>query len=671
VDELTFNNVFAVGLREIQELASLDHTAAAEHLYKLTSGFDRVSLVDVIRQVEEKREILWSSDPENHSVILDLLQKQKSLSAEVESLSSKACRWTKLASRSSEMEQELGELGHQLHEDEKEARLLELAMQVRDRWNARRLVDEQIESYGVLPNAKHLSVDKLDDVKRRIAKQKIRVGNIQKQRRDIADQAKALPVNRLLWAKASRIEALQEHSPWVASLQRKIEEVKAAVSDLDQQVGRQVEEIRLQLKKENANEIPELSPEVLETFRDPARQLKAVRLRVADLEKECESGKLELSEAEKALEAELERCGCQNLGESLDVSGRMVKGLRRRAQLEEKLTKLLKDRKRLEGDLDAVVREQLLPTEKLVLVGAFCVIGVFLAVGGIFLKPEFLGGYPEVVGILLGGVSLAVAFVMRSQYNQVAKEALDDCQSQLGLLKTHIRRAKEEREKIDLELPDEITRGHSGLVDVEDEFTKLEEIVPLENQVKTLRQTLGQSKETLANAEEELLEQQRRWKLKLRSIELPENFPPLQVKQLLDRSVRLAELESAKRSHAIELSRLQADLGSLSERIRTLMLEVELEPVSEDPLQRLAQLGDALTQQGTLIERRKALRIEYLGLKKQIDRRLRFRDRLRKARQGLFGKVDVDNEADYRELVQSHQKVDSLQGKRASLSREI
>ena len=41
VDELTFNNVFAVGLREIQELGSLDNTDAAEQLYKLTSGFDR------------------------------------------------------------------------------------------------------------------------------------------------------------------------------------------------------------------------------------------------------------------------------------------------------------------------------------------------------------------------------------------------------------------------------------------------------------------------------------------------------------------------------------------------------------------------------------------------------------------------------------------------------
>jgi uncharacterized protein YhaN len=45
IDESIFNNVFSVGLREIQELGALNNTQAAEHLYRLTSGLDRVSLV--------------------------------------------------------------------------------------------------------------------------------------------------------------------------------------------------------------------------------------------------------------------------------------------------------------------------------------------------------------------------------------------------------------------------------------------------------------------------------------------------------------------------------------------------------------------------------------------------------------------------------------------------
>ena len=51
VDEAIFTNVFAIGIRELQELATLDDTAAADELYKLSSGLDRVSLVDVLRSL--------------------------------------------------------------------------------------------------------------------------------------------------------------------------------------------------------------------------------------------------------------------------------------------------------------------------------------------------------------------------------------------------------------------------------------------------------------------------------------------------------------------------------------------------------------------------------------------------------------------------------------------
>ena len=44
VDEPTFTNVFAVGLDEIHELGSLSGSKAAEWIYRLTSGLDRVSL---------------------------------------------------------------------------------------------------------------------------------------------------------------------------------------------------------------------------------------------------------------------------------------------------------------------------------------------------------------------------------------------------------------------------------------------------------------------------------------------------------------------------------------------------------------------------------------------------------------------------------------------------
>src|SRR6266436_7412268 len=61
VDEQTYVNIFAVGLREVQELGSLSDTAAAQWLYRLTSGLDRVSLYDVIHMLGRTRLRLLNS----------------------------------------------------------------------------------------------------------------------------------------------------------------------------------------------------------------------------------------------------------------------------------------------------------------------------------------------------------------------------------------------------------------------------------------------------------------------------------------------------------------------------------------------------------------------------------------------------------------------------------
>jgi len=85
VDEVTFNNVFAVGLREIQELGTLGDTEAAEQLYNLTAGLDRVSLVEVIDELATSRNRIL--DPRGNSCqVVKLLADREKLRGEIEEL---------------------------------------------------------------------------------------------------------------------------------------------------------------------------------------------------------------------------------------------------------------------------------------------------------------------------------------------------------------------------------------------------------------------------------------------------------------------------------------------------------------------------------------------------------------------------------------------------------
>ena len=123
VDESIFNNVFAIGLREIQELNALNSTAASDYLYRLTSGLDRVSLIDVMRDLDNRREAIWSADPKESSRLQVLADRRQKLLREVDELKQKSKRWSRIASETTDVDNQLADLQAQIKLAERECRL--------------------------------------------------------------------------------------------------------------------------------------------------------------------------------------------------------------------------------------------------------------------------------------------------------------------------------------------------------------------------------------------------------------------------------------------------------------------------------------------------------------------------------------------------------------------
>ena len=68
VDHQVFRNVFTVGLDELQHLNTLNATEAAEFLYEMTTGMDRVSLGEVLRGVTKTRHTIFDSDNQKSEI---------------------------------------------------------------------------------------------------------------------------------------------------------------------------------------------------------------------------------------------------------------------------------------------------------------------------------------------------------------------------------------------------------------------------------------------------------------------------------------------------------------------------------------------------------------------------------------------------------------------------
>ena len=275
VDEAIFNNVFAVGLREIQELNTLSDTEAAELLYRLTAGLDRVSLVEVMHALETSRNRILDADGKPCQVV-QLLAEREKLRSEIESLGAVSRRFAHLAAERNELDAEVARCQEDVNRAERQLAMLELAAALRERWTQRASLDEQLASLGAAKPMPERAVARLDAIHAKLQKRQRGIEHAKAQRDALKSEFVELGIHEALWRQAARIEALKEQEPWIVQLQSQIGEITAELTAVESQLGEESE--RLGLGAGTAA-LPSLTAKTLRALRSPGRLLHQCRQR--------------------------------------------------------------------------------------------------------------------------------------------------------------------------------------------------------------------------------------------------------------------------------------------------------------------------------------------------------------------------------------------------------
>jgi len=631
IDESIFTNVFAIGLREIQELGALNSTAAAEQLYKLTSGLDRVSLIDVMRDLKGRREKICSADPNIESRLLTLSERRQKLLREIDDLKQRSKRWSRMAGETTDINNQLTDIQKELNRKEQESRLLEIAMQVSDRWQSRKLLTEQIKAFGSLPDSRDISIKKLDDLNERIAVQRSRIEQVKTQRKTIKTEAMALPINRNLWAQKSRIEAITEHMPWVESLQRQSLKLNDEIDRIENSLVGEVDGLGNQLKI-RAKDVRDLGNRGLMTLESSGKTLQEQSDRLTKYRNDLEKVEFDLGQHQERLGNNIAE---QSTSESLEDTGRYVNRLRRRIELEDKIEKLNRGRLDLERDVDSIVNEQVLPVEKLSIIGAVFILGVVLLGFGLFGSingTTLLGDTTSNMGIvlvILGAIAGFISLGLKYHWEQRAKDELDDFRHQIDIVRQQLKRAKHERDEIERQLPATVAGGWElELQDAENRLMRLEDLVPLENRVQSTRSTQEELRRRISTQEREVKKAQELWQASLRTAGLPEMLKPHQLKEITQRAERIASQNVRLDQFKIEQVDREKELNALSHRIDMMLHETGLKFNSPSLVDRLNQLNSAINEQRAFVNSRKEFASKYKSLRSKLNKAKRELDKL-------------------------------------------
>ena len=674
IDESIFVNVFAIGLQEIQELNALNGTAAAEQLYRLTSGMDRVSLVDVMRDQANRRSKIWSTDGETTSQLAALSEQRQKLLREIDELKQRSKRWSHVAAETTDINNQLIDLEAELAKKTRQSRMLEVSVQVADRWNSRKVVIDQIAALGKLPDRRDVSIEKLDQLNSRISQQKARIDQVKLQRKTIKAEAMALPINRTLWAQKSKIEAITEHMPWVESLQRQSTRLHDEIGRIENNVVKEIDGLGHQLNLK-AGDIRELGKRGFSSLDQAGKKLQIELDRLTKYQNDLEKVEFDLGQHQERLGSSLAE---QGPSESLEDTGRYVNLLRRRIELEQKIEKLNLQRTGLEHDIDSIVNDQVMPIEKLTIVGLFFIGGIILfGIGSIdaIWQGSVLGEINRNVGkvfIFLGLVAGILSLVFKQYWERVAQEDLQDFRHQMDIARQQLRRAKIERDEIEDKLPHSVKgQWELELKDAETRLMRMEELVPLENRVQSTRGAQEDVRRRMTSQERELKKAEENWKASLRTAGLPATLRPHQLEEIKHRADRVSTHYIQLDQFSSEKVEREKELAALNQRIDMMLHETGVKFHNDNIVDRLSHLHRAINEQRQFVSVRKEHANKYKSLRNRLNKAKRELDKLLGQKQRLLAVVGAASEQDYRALDATFVRRQKLSKSNENISEQI
>jgi uncharacterized protein YhaN len=693
VDEPTYLNIFAVGLREVQELNSLGDTAAAQWLYRLTSGLDRISLYDVIHMLEGTRLRLLNSWEEK-SELRALVSRREQLHGELDELVAKGRRWTQSAVKLRELAEEVEARQVEAKSITARARRLEVAISIKPLWIKRAKIDDQLERFANLRPLDEGTIASLDEFNSRVEEHERQRDILKGQRHQLHDESKRLGINDALVRNGPRLEALLEQQDWLQAVQRLSIELAEEVKHLEARLASENE--RLSHEWTGAGKIPpRITTDIVEQLTPQARAIEATEQMVATAKHELEIHRTGHDEYSSQIESAMTHGEKHGLPKDVEAAGDLVAQLRRRQLLEQKVATAHEQVEALQAQAHDLVDDQVVSLELFMALGTCFALGFVAVASWWFLPATVFGKYSGWIALAGIGVSI-ISFLVKFLHESSAYDRFDACQYEIETALEGLEEAEAEQAKLDQELS-----LHGGpvalrLQHAERHLAELERIIPVESQRQEVAQEIDSAERRHKLAVEKQTAALANWKSRLRAFGLPESVTPDNLAAMAGQCERLTDLEAKIENRRDDMQRRQREFAIVSQRIVTLAEECGcLRAVDTEPAVEGARAGGSPKARPQAPERKSAplelldhLRAEFERHSQRVEQRTEIRKRgkalriesvkhghsalgHRRRREALFQTCGVADEQELRQLAAKLDEAEDLRKKRAAVTREI
>ena len=641
VDETIFNNVFAVGLTQIQQLVSLSDTEAANQLYGLATGVDRVSLFEVTKILQTQRdEILPPADASYDGTgrIDQLLEQKERLERELKALRRDEGVHAKMRADYRELKAAIAEKENARKQLERTGNWTEISAEVLQNWERCRKLNDRLTRVGPLLDVPKHVAKRVAESLQQVKELRNEWEGISAERKRIKEHAAEFRGRDSLYPHAAEIQALDRQRERITTLEQDVKRAKATVDELEFEISAEMEALGVQIGTK-ADRLPEISDDVIEALRGPAAETRDLREAAEETRKHAQALRSQAEQVKSDLEAAVVRYGGQDIFAAYRKRAGLVGSLEERLGLDERREGIVRQIEDVEEEASYWHRRSVLPWR-----GVLAVCGVFSFGAMLVLAGVFHRWFAEIQTkswiplVTIGGALSAISLVIKSTLEGSAAERAEHCRQQILTMREDHEQAVEQTEELDAKLraPGQLDQR---LIDAREELLELEQFLPLAERHEALVREADAAEHQATAAVRMLKESRRGWKASLRTVGLPESLTPAQVREMQGRVGDVTRLRRRLADAKREYEDRNQEFETVRERIQQLLTIASVISIPDG-------LGAQLTKLQSELEKHARSGRELEQLRQRWDQLYEKQQRLSQSAQQIVRKR--------RELMDAH-----------------
>lgn len=252
--EDVYADIFAVGVRELQQLATLGTNQVAEYIYGLSLGPQGRQILDALADVKERRASMFGEDSRSGR-IPQLFDKYAELSGSRRNSGLARDKHAKLTQRRRELLQEIEELQHREASVSNELRGLRFLQNCHKPWKRIRDLQEELSGLQVVPTNPTEALKLLTAAEKDIQDSSNRRDKLNEQAAQLRSQAERLQTDQLFDKERYAIQSLVDQSDWLRQIEEQIRNAEERSSELRRELNHQMTQLGSGWSVERLNSI--------------------------------------------------------------------------------------------------------------------------------------------------------------------------------------------------------------------------------------------------------------------------------------------------------------------------------------------------------------------------------------------------------------------------------